>query len=189
MTDFVWSPNSGFVAYRANQDNVINFRTVCDTPDDSSNDPKFPATRLRGMSTLFFEWSPDSKESLIGRIRGRQMPSSSLPLRRMVRRMTGSPVIVSASGGNVEEFIWAPDGSGIGYIADQENGGIFKLNLDPHRMAMKRPRFPVRLLMPVMFCFLNRYPDFLPQLDQTQLSARHSVLGIRYWHRSICFQI
>ena len=31
------------------------------------------------------------------------------------------------SGGNVEEFAWAPDNSGIGYIADQESDGVFDL--------------------------------------------------------------
>ena len=31
------------------------------------------------------------------------------------------------AGGNVEEFRWAPDNSGIGYIADQENDGVFEL--------------------------------------------------------------
>ena len=31
------------------------------------------------------------------------------------------------SGGNVESFRWAPDDSGIGYIADQNADGIFEL--------------------------------------------------------------
>ncbi len=44
----------------------------------------------------------------------------------MARRMTGSPAIES-SGGNVQEFIWASEGSSVGYIADQETDEVFEL--------------------------------------------------------------
>ena len=126
VTDFVWSPDSDFVAYRANQDNVINFELYVTTPDDSSNDTKVSGDSIAGDVDPIFEWSPDSKRVAY---RANQRTADAIELFTATPdgeendRVSGD----LSSGGNVEEFIWAPDSSGIGYIADQENGGIFKL--------------------------------------------------------------
>ena len=126
VTDFVWSPDSRFIAYRANQDNVIIFELYVTTPDDSSNDTKVSGTPMIGDVDPVFEWSPDSKRVAY---RANQITADAIELFTATPdgqekdRVSGD----LASGGNVGEFIWAPDSSGIGYIADQETNNVFEL--------------------------------------------------------------
>jgi Tol biopolymer transport system component len=126
VTDFVWSPNSRFVAYRANQDNVTNFELYVTTPDDSSNDTKVTGTPMIGEVDPVFEWSPDSKRVAYladQRFAGTIELFTATPDGEENDRISGD----LASGGNVGEFIWAPDSSSIGYIADQETNNVFEL--------------------------------------------------------------
>jgi Tol biopolymer transport system component len=128
VTDFVWSPDSRFVAYRANQDNVINFELYVTTPDDSSNDTKVSGDSIAGGVDPIFEWSPDSTRVAY---RANQRTADAIELFTATpdgeenRRVSGD----LSSGDDGEEFkwAWAPDSSGIGYISDQENDGVFEL--------------------------------------------------------------
>ncbi len=107
MTDFVWSPDSGFIAYRANQDNVIIFELYVTTPDDSSNDTKVSGIPMVGDVEPIFDWSPDSAR-VAYRANQRTVDTielfTSTPDGEENDRVSGDLV----SGGNVEEFKWAP---------------------------------------------------------------------------------
>jgi len=126
VTDFVWSPNSRFVAYRANQDSAVTFELYVTTPDGSSSDTKVSGDSMAGDVEPIFAWSPDSTRVAY---RANQITTNAIELFTSTPdgqendRVSGDLF----SGGNVEEFKWAPDNSGIGYIADQENNEVFEL--------------------------------------------------------------
>jgi hypothetical protein len=131
VTDFSWAPDSSFIAYRANQDNVIIFELYVTTPDDSSNDTKVSGIPMIGKVDPVFEWSPDSARVAY---RANQRTADAIELFTATPdgqendRVSGD----LSSGDNGDEFKWAPlDSSdispGIGYIADQGNDGVFEL--------------------------------------------------------------
>ena len=172
VTDFVWSPNSRFIAYRANQDNVINFELYVTTPDDSSNDTKVSGDSIAGDVDPIFEWSPDSARVAYRadqRFVGDIELFTATPDGEENDRVSGD----LSSGGNVEEFIWARTVQASGISPIRKMTG-FSNYLDPHRMAMKRPRFPVRSLTPVMFYSLNGHLNRIQIADD-----REEILGFR----------
>ncbi len=60
VTDFVWSPDSSFIAYRANQDSAVIFELYVTTPDGRLSDTKVSGIPMVGDVEPFFAWSPDS---------------------------------------------------------------------------------------------------------------------------------
>ncbi len=136
VTEFAWSPDSDFIAYRANQDSVFIFELYVTTPDGRLGDTKVSGIPMAGDVQPLFEWSPDSTRVAY---RANQRTADAIELFTSTPdgqendRVSGELI----SGGNVDEFKWAPDKvvkspSGedvfvIGYIADQENNEVFEL--------------------------------------------------------------
>jgi hypothetical protein len=136
VTGFVWSPDSDFVAYRANQDSAFIFELYVTTPDGRLADTKVSGIPMAGDVQPLFEWSPDSSRVAY---RANQRTADAIELFTSTPdgqendRVSGDLF----SGGNVDEFKWAPDKvvkspSGedvfvIGYIADQQSNEVFEL--------------------------------------------------------------
>ena len=126
VTNFVWSPDSDFIAYRANQDSSVIFELYVTTPDGSLSDVKVSGTPMVGDVDTSFAWSPDNTRVAY---RANQRTANAIELFTSTPdgdtndRVSGDLV----SNGNVESFKWAPDSTGIGYIADQESNEFFEL--------------------------------------------------------------
>jgi hypothetical protein len=128
VTDFVWSPDSAFIAYRANQDDAIKFELYVTTPDDSSNDTKISGSSMIGNVDPVFEWSPDSTRVAY---QANQRTAAAIELFTATPdgqendRISGD--LSNGNNGGEIKWAWAPDSSGVGYISDQENDGMFEL--------------------------------------------------------------
>ena len=137
---FGWSRNSSRVAYIADQNTNGVFELFTSTPDGKENDlvSDLPDPSLNpGRNVKDFEWGPDS--SLIAYVADQDTddkfelyisPSDS---NIGNRKVSGIPMV----GSGIREippvpsglylFGWAPDGSRIAYIADQDAANIFEL--------------------------------------------------------------
>jgi hypothetical protein len=128
VEDFVWSPNSFQVAYRADQTtpDIVELFTV---EPDGSNNRKVSDSLGLDQSIEEFEWAPDSL-----RIAYRADQDSN----DVFELYTTNPLAVSdfvkvsgvlVAGGNVEEFEWDPtlNSSFLTYRADQDIIDVFEL--------------------------------------------------------------
>jgi hypothetical protein len=134
VEDFIWSPSSFQVAYRADQatPDIIELFTV---EPDGSNNRKVSDGLGPDQNVEEFEWAPDSL-----RIAYRADQDSN----DVFELYTTNPFAVSdfvkvsadplVDGGNVEEFEWDPtiNSSFLTYRADQDTIDVFELyNTEP----------------------------------------------------------
>jgi hypothetical protein len=134
--DFEWAPDSSRIAFRADKDTngIIELYTnrplVTSTPIKVSG--IFPAQgdviALAGVDKDAFEWAPDSTRLAY---MADQTNDNLFELFTALPSVAGAPIKVSAdlsgTSKDVLEFKWAPNGSRIAYLADQDDNDVFEL--------------------------------------------------------------
>ena len=132
--DIYWSPNSLFVAYRAEEDN-LNFNEIYISSADGITNRKVSGDMLTsggngGAAPGQIFWSPDSR--FVAYLARQESPNIlelfiSTPDGLTNTKINGSMV---ASNGNVQTSpapFWSPDSSQITYMGDQNLNGEFEL--------------------------------------------------------------
>jgi Tol biopolymer transport system component len=133
VTEFQWAPDSSRVAYIADQNTANVFELFSSIPDGSDN-VQISGALVSGGYVLDFEWEPAS--ALIAYVADQDAvdvqelyvsPADSDTPNFLVSGavMAGTGIKLISEG--MYAFAWAPDSSGVGYIADQNTDGIFEL--------------------------------------------------------------
>ncbi|MHC4458897.1 MAG: TolB family protein, partial [Planctomycetota bacterium] len=142
---FIWSPDSSWIAYIADQTSDTVYELYVSTPDGSSNF-RVSANLVENGDVIDFEWSPDSS-SIAYRADGDTVgvyelytttPEATPILNKVSDLPPGvvpNDVVVPRPGFPNDEagtlyldaFEWAPDSSAIAYAADQIDNNTFEL--------------------------------------------------------------
>jgi hypothetical protein len=182
ISDFSWAPNSSRIAYRADQtsDDDIELFTV---EPDGDDDLRISGDLTTGGDVTDFVWSPDS-DFVAYRANQDNVINFELYVTTPDDSSNDTKVSGDSIAGDVDPvFEWSPvillavvmlrnlygprtvQASGISPIRKMTR---FSNYLDPRRMAMKRPRFPVQSLTTVMFCSLNGYLNRIQVTDDRE---------------------
>jgi Tol biopolymer transport system component len=128
VSGFQWQPGSAKIAYVADQDIDQKFELYVSPNDNNDANEKVSGTPMTGEGVESFEWSPDGERiaySADQNTSGVFELFTSTPDGSTNDRTSGTPM----AGQGVSQFgwAWAPDGSAIGYIADQNTPDIDEL--------------------------------------------------------------
>jgi len=127
VNEFAWAPNGELLAYRGETRTVgvdELFTTGRSLPDIKPLSFLIPS----GGDVLNFAWAPDGS-----RIAYRADQRTNDVIELFTNTPSGnqfSNARISGtltSGGDVTEFQWVPDSSGVGYIADQNTNDVYEL--------------------------------------------------------------
>jgi hypothetical protein len=130
VQDFLWQPNSFRIAYIADQDTDQKIELYISPNDSNVGNVKVSGTPMAGNGVSDFEWASNS--SRIAYSADQNTPGvlelfTSTPdgnVNDLVSDTSMAGAGISASGA---AFGWAPDDSGIGYIADQDTSEVDEL--------------------------------------------------------------
>jgi len=131
VTSFDWAPDSSRIAYIADDisSNVLELFTTL--PGVPLRNERISGDLVRGGDVLEFEWAPDSSRVAYTADQDEDdvaelytSTPDSTPPDGIVNDIVSGEMV---PGGDVQDFKWASDSSGVGYRADQDIDNVIEL--------------------------------------------------------------
>lgn len=128
VNEFTWAPNGELLAYRGETPTTLGIEELFTTRRTLPEIRRLSFLVPSGGDVLDFAWAPNGSRIAY---RADQLTDNKIELFTNTprgdqisnKRISGS----LPPGGDVTEFQWAPDSSGVGYIADQNTDNTFEL--------------------------------------------------------------